>query len=196
MIGPPFFPQRVSVPSRGTGNINSSLGLDYTVSAHKFPSPLGEQGISTYRVALTVIGSKSRKGFRPPSGNSEYQHTMEHDSHCKEIAFPSPLGEQGISTRMFDLCSNIKIACFRPLSGNREYQPAEDAAKLLEMRGVVSVPSRGTGNINLQPNQFIIASTQFPSPLGEQGISTWRNNTHAEYCNWFPSPLGEQGIST
>ena len=64
----------VSVPSRGTGNIN-------------------EQSVLYHRINFV--------GFRPLSGNREYQPTcttltayMPHGT-----AFPSPLGEQGISTR-------------------------------------------------------------------------------------------------
>ena len=72
----------------------------------------------------------------------------------KDEEFPSPLGEQGIST---DQVKTFKAMAFEE----------------------VSVPSRGTGNINFV--KYIADARAllyaFPSPLGEQGISTKRLRT-------------------
>ena len=117
-----------------------------------FPSPLGEQGISTLEVFAGVM---------------------------LIAAFPSPLGEQGISTgrhpRVRDHAAvsvpsrgtgninytyrcieNIDIITnsFRPLSGNREYQ--QDTSTRAPGSLLVSVPSRGTGNINAMDKSRIL----------------------------------------
>ena len=68
----------------------------------------------------------SLTGFRPLSGNREYQLRILTISRKRTLlkVFPSPLGEQGISTHM-----------------NLEFHM---------MLQIVSVPSRGTGNINMR----------------------------------------------
>ena len=85
----------VSVPSRGTGNINAyESGIPYDVT----------------------------DSFRPLSGNREYQREGRPQAHAERAQFPSPLGEQGISTCLMRLIKLTFNARFRPLSGNREYQ--------------------------------------------------------------------------
>ena len=41
----------------------------------------------------------------------------------------------------------------------------------------------------------MIISDQFPSPLGEMGLSIKRGTTCDGWEYWFPSPLGEMGLS-
>ena len=110
----------VSVPSRGTGSFDLSVTISLMISVKSsfrplsgnrvfrlptyrnvhilfrwFPSPLGEQGLSTY-------------GACPICG-----HTNQ---------FPSPLGEQGLSTFTHENFINLQHSGFRPLSGNRVFR--------------------------------------------------------------------------
>ena len=111
----------VSVPSRGTGNINKPRKRSFS---------------STWK-----------RSFRPLSGNREYQPARSTPRSAIVGRFPSPLGEQGISTRE-NGGVRLQLDRFRPLSGNREYQPSGTPHKRPDALAPVSVPSRGTGNIN------------------------------------------------
>ena len=80
------------------------------------------------------------------------------DFICGEVEeFPSPLGEQGISTVNEIIELGDLVYRFRPLSGNREYQLQQTIDNGVASM-MVSVPSRGTGNINLP------SSTARPRP--------------------------------
>ena len=89
------------------------------------------------------------ESFRPLSGNREYQLGALHVvSRGRLFASFRPLsGNREYQLKMEN--DSIAFLSFRPLSGNREYQ--HDGAFYWDMFG--------TG--------------LFPSPLGEQGISTW-----------------------
>ena len=167
----------VSVPSRGTGKINEEAETGAEKEEEKFPSPLGEQGKSTIVAEQTKIAgrppgfrplsgnrenqlkercikwaiSTSLMGFRPLSGNRENQHRRVDPLPVRFIdGFPSPLGEQGKSTRP------ILVGIHMGAGGGKFPSPLGEQGKstkkgtvMTEMQKLfVSVPSRGTGKIN------------------------------------------------
>ena len=134
---------------------------------------------------------------------------------------PSPLGEQGKSTRIAPLhLDKERGSRFPSPLGEQGKSTRYDVA--FSSGKTVSVPSRGTGKINYENHERSNrGNVQFPSPLGEQGKSTVKmhmnletdsfsfrplsgnrenqphqSDVYAPTVRTFPSPLGEQGKST
>ena len=109
----------------------------------KFPSPLGEMGLS--------IG----ENWEPMSWLQ---------------MFPSPLGEMGLSIveRVIDgLAFTMRVSV--PSRGNGVIDST--LARLMASFVQVSVPSRGNGVIDTAINAYNSQLFEFPSPLGEMGLS-------------------------
>ena len=84
----------------------------------------------------------------PSRGTGKINYPNVKAELARKGLFPSPLGEQGKSTEVTTYNPDTML-CFRPLSGNRENQLQNymTSDELVEFE--VSVPSRGTGKINL-----------------------------------------------
>ena len=88
-------PPHVSVPSRGNGVIDNSFFDFYGNDVSRFPSPLGEMGLSI-RLS-TLKPPRCSTCFRPLSGKWGYRLVTRIGIGTNYRAFPSPLGEMGLS---------------------------------------------------------------------------------------------------
>ena len=102
---------------------------------------------------------------------------------------PSPLGEQGKSTRIAPLhLDKERGSRFPSPLGEQGKSTRYDVA--FSSGKTVSVPSRGTGKINYENHERSNrGNVQFPSPLGEQGKSTVKMHMNLETDSFSFRPL-------
>ena len=112
----------------------------------RFPSPLGEMGLSIKYVRWCI-------------------------EHGFVSEFPSPLGEMGLS--IISQFSELQESeSFRPLSGKWGYRSSDSVRTAL--RKAIKFPSP-LGEMGLsilrEVGASVVITSQFPSPLGEMGLS-------------------------
>ena len=144
---------------------------DDAIVIDKFPSPLGEMGLSIFSVMQEAI---SEREFPSPLGemglsigSGRLACTL---TFAGIVSVPSR-GNGVIDHRQRSLVTPIGTTCFRPLSGKWGYRYFLKRLRRQTLTQV-SVPSRGNGVIDCRRAQRSLQPlTRFPSPLGEMGLS-------------------------
>ena len=109
-------------------------------------------------------------------------------------AFPSPLGEMGLSISIASPFERILKHSFRPLSGKWGYRFALATDPKEKRHGFRPLSGKWGYRFIDNGHEHKYAGG-FPSPLGEMGLSIPERNTTMTTFTWFPSPLGEMGLS-
>ena len=112
------YPLVVSIPLRGRCNVNSFVTIAGLSKKQQFPSPCGEDVMSTSPSLTPQSGSSEKRVSIPLRGRC---NVNKNGSRRGEIEFafgefPSPCGEDVMSTAGLQLLPKVS-KCFHPLAG-------------------------------------------------------------------------------
>ena len=163
----------VSVPSRGNGVIDLMVLCVFLLLSMKFPSPLGEMGLSIHEYIRSLIYFLNCE-FPSPLGEMGLSIGLSAAwPYSRRVEFPSPLGEMGLSITK-DISKHVRqsIQSFRPLSGKWGYRstlvPAVWSLRLPSFR---PLSGKWGYRFDCLCRQPLHDCGKFPSPLGEMGLS-------------------------
>jgi hypothetical protein len=205
-------PPVVSIPSRGRRCVNKickTKGLGYSMVS--IPSR-GRRCVNQ----ATSPSVKLPSGFHPLSGKTLCQRFFLFTCKRRHSKFPSPLGEDVVSTYRLSICPSV-ANCFHPLSGKTLCQLESRTNGTRETN--VSIPSRGRRCVNNCSNWFNHQSrVSIPSrgrrcvnagkrcsrssfgvsipSRGRRCVNKKTVELNVECIQKFPSPLGEDVVST
>ena len=185
---------QVSVPSRGNGVIDVKRQQHDVFDVLSFRPLSGKWGYR-FDALMNALYDALYAKFPSPLGEMGLSIKMESSRFPSLSKFPSPLGEMGLSINVRLRVKRWLICVSVPSRGNGVIDLNRAIYNHFCFRRV-SVPSRGNGVIDQKGfRRGSRRARWFPSPLGEMGLSIWNEMRHFAAGMRFPSPLGEMGLS-